>query len=96
MKELPKKPASNHKVQLALNWTASSEDVLDALHNSYEVKKVGDDNVVLIQVVSQMLELGKKKRQISYGDNCHKLYLLTLIDSILIVLPHGGLRFCWS
>ena len=82
MKELPKKPASNHKVQLALNWTASSEDVLDALHNSYKVKKVADDNVVLIQVVSEELELGKKKHQISYGVNCYELYLLTLLDSI--------------
>ena len=59
MKELPKKPASSHKVQLALNWTASSEDVLDALHNSYEVKKVGDDNLVLIQVVSEEPQLGR-------------------------------------
>lgn len=52
MKELPKKPASNHKVQLALNWTASSEEVLNALHNSYKVEDVGDEKVVLIQVVS--------------------------------------------
>lgn len=49
---LDNKPASNHKVHVALNWTASNPDVLDALNNGYTITELGEEKLVLIEVVS--------------------------------------------
>lgn len=49
--ELENKPASNHKVQVALNWTASNSDMLTALNNNYRTIEFGDEKIVLIEVV---------------------------------------------
>jgi len=51
VKELPKGPASNHKIQVALNWTAPNNNSFSALQNEYEVKGETRDKTVLMQVV---------------------------------------------
>ena len=49
---LQKKPESSHKVQFALNWTASSKEMLSAIEDRYTIKEVGGKSVVFVQVVS--------------------------------------------
>ena len=37
--ELAKRPGSSFDIQLALNWSADNEAVLNAVHNSYDIKE---------------------------------------------------------
>jgi len=54
VKELAKKQSTSHKVQVAINWTASAEQLTpEALHNSYRIEDGGSEKLVLITLVSQ-------------------------------------------
>lgn len=51
VKDLPNNPAAGHEVQVALNWTANSEELLSAIEDSYRIENMGGRKVALIQVV---------------------------------------------